>query len=632
METTAEKKRSLSFIKAVRVTLPVAVKALPFTWFFYLVMAVTHGAMWGVVAPVNQRLYDALANLAYGEGLLRHVYTGAAAVAGVMLLQQVLNGLHNYMGSQVLNQKMDTKVFHPRLLAKLGRLPAQAFEDNKFLDDTEKAGQACWQIPHVLMTLNDIMFFYGSYFIVMGTFLWGMRPLLLVALAMIFVPVALRQIAETRIWDKLERESAPIRRRFTHYESALTSRDMSKETRLYGVFFFFRRLYMEALGLLQDKEWSVHKQITAIIFALNMVKAAGWVGVMLLLFTSMLDGYITVGAFAAVFGSIGMMFGLLEEVFGRISRSISNNLGNTHNFIDVLEKEEFAPKAEHAAAPDFSRGIEAVDVRFTYPKMDKPAVDGVSLHIRYGETLALVGENGSGKTTLVKLLMGLFKPEGGTVSIGGCDAAITPEPMLFSQTSAVFQDYQRYVFTLAENVYISDYAAGGEMADTLVERKNERGDTIPTMEITYANDDNVRRNAEEKLIAAGVDIRDTATFPHGLDTILSRDLGGVELSGGQWQRIAMARGMYRAHRFIVLDEPTAAIDPLEETRLYKQFTEYSHDKTALLVTHRLGSARIADRILVMDGGKIVEEGTHDTLINANGKYREMWDAQAQRYE
>lgn len=125
---------------------------------------------------------------------------------------------------------------------------------------------------------------------------------------------------------------------------------------------------------------------------------------------------------------------------------------------------------------------------------------------------------------------------------------------------------------------------------------------------------------------------DEKCFPRGYETMLSREFGGVELSGGQWQRVAIARGFYRAHNLIVLDEPTAAIDPLEETRIYRQFVEMTRNKTAVIVTHRLGSARIADRIVVLDKGKITGIGTHEELIRAGGKYAEMFSAQARWYD
>jgi len=627
-----EKKKSLSLIKVIRRIVPMVFKKMPVLWSVYILLGIIHGASWGIVAPVNQILYDALADLALigVDGNMRYVFIGAFYVALVVVSQQILNGVHNYFASDVINRKTDGAVLRMSALRKVGRLNAKAFEDKEALDDMHKAIEACGGTPYLLTTFSDIIFFYGTYYIVMSAYLWSMRPLLLLALALIFVPVALSQIIEAKLWDKLEKESAPIRRRFDHYEGALIARDKIKETRLFGVFHFFRRLYMDTLTLLQQKEWGVHKKITVITLTLNGIKALGWVGIMALLFISLMDGYITVGAFAAVFASVGMLFGMLEEIFNRIKWNVSGTLGKTHNLMNVLEMPE-ANLSPNGVQVDLNKGIEATDISFSYPKADKPAVDGVSLRIRPGETVALVGENGSGKTTLVKLLMGLYKAESGQVLVGGCDPTATNESALFSQTSAVFQGYMQYIFTLAENVFISDYDKGGEMTQETGSQYDEEGVARQIVTGKYKDADEVEKNVREKLTAAGVDYTDTATFPKGIDTVLGRDFGGVEISGGQWQRVAMARGMYREHRFIVLDEPTAAIDPLEETRLYKQFAASSFGKTSILVTHRLGSARIADRILVMDGGRITESGTHDELYAAGGKYTEMWDAQAERY-
>jgi ATP-binding cassette subfamily B protein len=627
-----EKKKSLSIIKVIRRIVPMIFKKMPFVCLAYVFLGLIHGASWGIVAPVNQILYDALADLAFfgTEGTMRYVYMGAVFVALVMLGQQVLNGLHNYFAGNVISHKVDGAVLSVKLYEKMGKLNAQTFEDKEVLDDINKAKEGCWQTPHLLITLSDMVFFYGAYYIVMGLYLWNMRPLLLVAFAMTFAPVALTQIIEAKLWDKLEKESAPVRRQYEHYENTLVSREMLKETRLFGVFHFFRRLYMDALKLLQQKEWTVHKKIAAITLGLNGVKALGWVGIMVLLFISLMDGYITVGAFAAVYASIGMLFGMFEEIFNRIKWSVSNTLGKTHNLMNVLELPETDFPVEKIQI-DFNKGIVAENLSFSYPKAEKPAVDGVSLKINPSETIALVGENGSGKTTLVKLLMGLYKADGGTVTVGGCNPTNTNDGVLFSQTSAVFQGYVQYIFTLAENVFISDYHAGGEMTQKTKFFHKDDGKPMQIVDTIYYPPDEVNRNVEAKLLAAGVDYNDEATFPKGLETILGRDFGGTELSGGQWQRVAMARGMYKNHTFIVLDEPTAAIDPLEETRIYKQFSTYSHNKTAILVTHRLGSARIADRILVMENGKITESGTHEELYAAKGKYAEMWDAQAERY-
>jgi len=589
-------KQKLSIIKAIHRTMPAVIKTVPGACLVYALIAMIHGSIWGIVAPVNQVLYDALADLAIGSGAIRAVFIGAAMVTGVMLMQQVMNAVHNFFGNNFMGNKV-VGLLRLGLHSKMKKLPAQIFEDKDKLDDIEKAGEGLSGSVWLSNTLSDAVFFYGSYFVVMGIFLWNLEPVLLLALAMIFAPVGFAQIFEAKLHAKLEEESAPIRRKFSHYEDSLIGLNKMKETRLFGAYHFFKRLYMDTLTLLSQKEWGTQKKVSAMYLGINTFKAVGWLGVLALLFYSLMQGNITVGAFAAVFGSVGMLFGILEEVMWRIRRDVTENLGKIHNYmnfldIPILEGEDIAP--------DFYQGITATDIHFSYPKAEKPAVNGVSLHIRPGETLALVGENGSGKTTLVKLLCGLYRPDSGSVVIGGCDTVSTAETALFAQTSGVFQDHRSYVFDLADNVKISD-------------PYNPDGDPLPALK------------------HADIDPSDTATFPTGLDTVLSREYDGVELSGGQWQRIATARGLYRPHNFIVLDEPTAAIDPMEETRIYNRFAELTQGKIAIIVTHRLGSARIAHRIAVMDAGKIVESGTHDELLAQKGKYAEMWATQADSY-
>jgi ATP-binding cassette subfamily B protein len=590
-----KKKKSLSVSKALLRTAPMILKAFPFAYLTYALMGIIHGAFWGITAPVNQRMYDALTDTVMGNGAVRLIYISAVWVVLVMLGQQIMNGVHNFFFNYIYNKARGHMSFI--MQEKLGKLPAQLFEDKDELDNNEKANNGNDAAIGLLGTLSDGLFFYGAYYAVMATYLWRMKPTLVIAFVFIFAPVAFSQIIRAKMFAKLEEESAPIRRQFAHYEDCLIGKTKLKETRLFGAYHFFKKLYMDTLALLAKKDWNVEKKLALINLGLNGVKAAGWLGVIMILFDALMKGDISVGAFAAVFSSIGMLFILLEEIFNRIQWSVTDNLGKIHNFIGLLEHKEH--QGENIPV-DFSKGIMVNDVHFTYPKADKPAVNGVSFTIRQGETIALVGENGSGKSTLVKLLSGLFTPDQGNIIIGGRDTAQTAYEALYAKTSGVFQNYCWYPFSLRENVLISEYTS--------------------------------EDSTEPSLHQADVDITDSATFPKGLDTVLSREFDGVELSGGQWQRVAMARGLYRKHEYIVLDEPTAAIDPIEETKVYKRFAESSKDKTAVLVTHRLGSARIADRILVMDGGKIVESGTHDELCGAGGKYAEMWAAQAENYK
>lgn len=216
--------------------------------------------------------------------------------------------------------------------------------------------------------------------------------------------------------------------------------------------------------------------------------------------------------------------------------------------------------------------------------------------------MALVGENGSGKSTLIRLITGLYLPQSGMVMHNNKSTMEFTPKSLFTGISGVFQKYQRYQLSLCNNIIISDIYA----------------------------ESNYKENINSATVKAGIE-PNADIFPDGYGTILSREFDGVDLSGGQWQRVAIARGFYRQHDLIVLDEPTAAIDPVEETKIYKRFAEIAKNNTAVVVTHRLGSIKFADRIIVMQKVRIVGVGSHEELLSICPLYIKMWESQSQYY-
>lgn len=334
---------------------------------------------------------------------------------------------------------------------------------------------------------------------------------------------------------------------------------------------------------------------------MKLLTLAGYFGVLYLLFTSLMGGDISIGAFAAVFASIGTMFNVMEEIVSQHFGNMTKNIGTVRNFIRFLD----LPEREGKDLPvNPGNGIALDHVSFRYPGVESNALSEVSLEVKKGETIAIVGANGAGKSTLMQLMMRLYLPTAGSVRIDGIDTTEASPQSVYRRISAVFQNYQRYKMTLANNIDISDPADEDQAT--------------------------VNRNIAIASEKAGSHL-DQNRFPQGYETMLSREFGGVDLSGGQWQRIAIARGFYRDHELLILDEPTAAIDPIEETRVYEKFREISSGKTAIIVTHRLGSTKIADRIIVMAHGQIVETGTHEELMRQGGHYAEMYATQAKWY-
>ncbi len=465
-----------------------------------------------------------------------------------------------------------------------------------------RQNSAFWYVYNVLAILT----FYIPYFVFMGWYLFSLKPILASAIVIIFLPTALAQLLRVKVFSHLEDASAPVRREYEYYETCMAGREYFKETRILGSFSYFKKLYQESLISLQKLKFKATMRSNLFELAMRTVTVGGYCTILWMLYDALMKQEVTVGAFAAVFNSIGMLYNVMEEVICRHIGEMAANTGSIRNYLNFLAMEERTGQRQDA--PDWG-DIVLENVSFSYPagkKEDgttepvKYAVKNVSLTLHKGETLAVVGENGSGKSTLIRLMAGLYLPGEGTVKKNGIDTRELAMAALTGKTSAVFQKFQRYQMTLAENIVIGD--PGKDWG------KN-RLDSVCAM--------------------AGTD---PDAFPKGYDTMLSREFDGIDLSGGQWQRVAIARGFFRSHDLIILDEPTAAIDPYEETRIYNRFAEIARDKSAVIVTHRLGSVRLADRILVMKDGEAVQLGTHEELITREGEYKRLYEAQEQWYK
>lgn len=313
-----------------------------------------------------------------------------------------------------------------------------------------------------------------------------------------------------------------------------------------------------------------------------------------------MKGKISVGEFAAIYSSVYQLENALEQLFYNVFSEMSKNLSYVENYVRFIG---FPEDERPSVALKEKFDIELENVKFAYPNQTNNALDGVSFSVKNNETIAIVGENGSGKSTLIKLITGYYKPTDGNVKLDGVDTNDISFSTVAKRLSAVFQSYPNYALTLRECLKIGN-----------IEKEDDEAAMIKACEMAGFSPN------EEWL-------------PKGLDTLLSREFDdGVGLSGGQVQRIAIARAFYRDSSIVVLDEPTAAIDPIEEAKIYRRFAELSKDKTSFIVTHRLASVKIADRIIMMKDGKAIEIGTHEELMKLNGEYRKMYDSQKQWYE
>ncbi len=566
-----------------------------------LVFAIVFAAVMGVVTAANvffkQSFFDSVGSLAEGNATLSRTLMCGVGMAMFLVLTLLLQG-----ASQLIYNNFNMLIMgHMGTLLneKAARIDPIVYEDNRCLDQINKAYVGMEAVGTVVFTTLSIVLSNMAYFVFMGCYFFSIKPMLLLVFALSFLPSIVGSFIRRNMFAKMEHLSAPHRRKYEYFEKCLCSREYAKETRLWRGESYFKRLYGKSLDKYTDLQWKTTKRSELIMIALRFMLLSGYVGTIIMLFYYLFQGEIGVGAFAAVFSSLDQMFDTMDGVFNYQIGAITRNFGaaqNYYTFLNLREREGTDPGA-------VERGnIELNGVSFTYPNSSKPALEDINLTVRKGETIAIVGVNGSGKSTLTRLLSGLYLPDKGRMLVDGRDASEIAPSRLYRGVSAVFQRYQSYKMSVAENVRIS-----------------ETGKT--------AANEAVVRDVLEK---AGFPL-DNGKLTEGLNTMLGKDFGGIDLSGGQWQRLAIARGLYRDHELIILDEPTAAIDPLEEADIYRKFAEISRDKTAFIVTHRLGSAQIADRIIVMDSGRIEDMGTHEELMQREGKYREMYHAQAKWY-
>lgn len=590
---SVEKKKYTIFKVILRI-IPIQFKTVPWNCLIENTLAIMNGLSFSLAVVATQYLFDTISKAATGSEGFGDCLVSLLILAGVTFGQQIINGVQNFHGIGILLPKSAGRLT-VLLHLKLRHVDPAQFENTDFLDDLNKAREGIRAITMFCMIVFACISFYGVYFVSIGAYLFSLKPMLLITLLLAFIPAMLAQTINVKVFTKLEEQSAPLRREYEYYQKTMCDREYFKETRILGAFQFFYKLFADTMELLTRKIWQAERKTALLQLMLNITTFVGMAASAYMLFSATMAGEITVGMFAAVFAALGQIFNIMQEIVKQHIGNMNKDIGKVINFIRMLDMPE---QTGADGMPDFTKGVVGEGISFTYPGRNKPAVRKVSLTLANADTIAIVGENGAGKSTLVRLLTGIYRPSEGKVIIGGLDTAEIAPTCVYKGISGVFQKYQRYKMTLEENVAISDSS-----------------DKIDSMQIDSA------------LREAGFEMGNVR-----LDDMLSPEFNGIDLSGGQWQRVAIARGLYRVNGFIVLDEPTSAIDPIEETQIYTQFQRLAKGKCAVVVTHRLGSAKMAHRVVVMDAGEIVDIGTHDELLSRPGKYADMWTAQAQWYE
>lgn len=580
--------KSISFIPTFARIIKNMFLSSPLLMTLFILFDLLHAAAYVLVIIFTQHFFDSVLVFSNG-GTLSQVLWPLLGFGGSIIFLEIANGLSNF-NTEYPSPKILGNMFK-RLYEKAAKIATEDYESPELLNLINKAETGVEGSYLSASFILAFFTFYLPYFVFMGIYLQSLSPFLIVLLVLIFIPVICGHLIRFKLFSKVENKIASERRAMDYYDKVIGDREYLKETRMLGAVHYFIELYKKATARVNQEKSNAEIRHAKLELLLRILTVLGYVGILLLIVENLLTGKITAGSFAAIFASINTMFDLSEEVFGGLMGRISRHAATICNYQKLLDW-----PANHRMnnTIDPEGKIVFRDVQYRYPNAEKDALASVTFHINPGETIAIVGQNGAGKSTLTKLILGLYEPSSGEI--------LRPQ-IGFSGVSAVFQNFQKYQMTLEENIMISD---------TLIKSS-------------------IQEKMQDVCNQADLDMNQSL-FPDGYKTMLSREFGGTDVSGGQWQRIAIARGLFREHETMILDEPTAAIDPYEETHLYRNFSQISKDKTAIIVTHRLGSTQIADRIIVMNNGTIDDIGTHDQLMERTGLYYSMYQEQAKWYK
>ena len=389
---------------------------------------------------------------------------------------------------------------------------------------------------------------------------------------------------------KVQFAQAGRRRKMDYLWSLFSDKSAAKEMRVLGFDSHIARRWSKTRTSVNGEIYIQNRLEAASLLMCDIFRVVGYGLSVALTLALVYKDSITVGMFAACIGAFSTAQSTIEG-FLRQSAQIKWRTSRVADFMDFLDLPEEETGKKNLS--ELMRGINAKGLFFTYPGASSPAITDVSLDILPGETVALVGENGSGKTTLARLILGLYEPESGVVEYDGIPVSQIDRGSL--RAAAVAQHFTEYQLSLGENVALSE------------------------------------EYDKEKINFLLTEMGLSELSKHDAGIQLGREFGGYELSRGQWQRLAITRALYSDSHLLVLDEPTAALDPMAETEILKSFIKAVENKTAIIITHRVGICRYADKIVVMDKGRIIEIGSHADLMKKKGKYYEMYTSQGKWY-
>jgi len=546
-----------------------------------------------MVTLISVALFDSAANVLSGD----KDFTSLYLYVGLYLLVYLINDLLGFASSIIIQcwvYEKCTAFFRMELYEKFAKLPLIALENADILNRKERVDKAVnnEELSSTFQRTQAIIqsaVAITSVAIVLARYSLWLLPLTLLSV----LPYLFARIIRGKEFFHVKQAQAKKTRLQSYLWSLFTTRQTAKEMRVMGFDSYITAKWRETRDDVNEELWTVQKKDAVSLLWCDGIRIAGYCISIAVVLWLVVRGDVALGVFGGAITAFLSLQNNTKNFLSDIGR-LTEHLSHAADYYIFLDMPEDADGA--MVYNGMAENITLDNISFKYPNSENYALKPLNLTIRKGEKIAILGENGSGKTTLSKILLGLYPPENGQVLYDGKPVDDFTKDSFYSGVSAIAQDFVSYNLTMRENVAISDLSRLHDDSD------------IRTIMTDAGVDENI-----------------------DLDDAMGREFGGKELSGGQWQKLAIARGLFKNSELIVLDEPTSALDPLIETEILTKFIKAAENKTALIISHRVGLCRMVDRIIIMKEGEIAEDGTHDILLAAGGEYTKLYEAQAKWY-
>ncbi|OUM89063.1 MAG: ABC transporter permease [Bacillus thermozeamaize] len=486
------------------------------------------------------------------------------------------------------------------LFSKLLQLSIERFEDSSFHDKLKLAQLSLNSGVRVVQTLINLIGVVFSIFGIIGvllTFHWSLPMTLLLST---LPGITIMFIVKLKGY-KAENKASQFEREMYFTEGLFSQKSALKEIKIYNTQQYlmgkWKKLFNTVTELrLKVARWDLRYKSLSLI-----VLQGAQFGVSLYLVSLVVGAQLSIGSYVALLSSSVMIQGLFGQIGMHMSSLFETAVYN--NALLSLIQDAHDDRNDGTYQIRRIESIEMKNVYFSYPNSDVSVLKDISLKIKRGDKISIVGRNGSGKTTLAYCLLGLYRLNAGKLTVNGLDISLLNMESYYNRIAVVFQDFIRYKYSIREN-------------------------------IAFGNLEYLENDKEIYKILDRIELKNKVMdYPGKLETILSKEfMNGTELSGGEWQRIALGRALIKNADVVILDEPTAALDPISELKIFELFHKLYSDKTTISISHRIGPTRLSDLIIVMDDGRIVEQGTFDELMNMRGYYYNMYEAQGKWYK